>query len=72
MKLYDGGRAPNPRRTRIFLAEKGIKLPMQQVDLAAMEQMSGICRGQSDQTRPSLVLDDGTVHYQNDRHLPLF
>ena len=24
MKLYDGGRAPNPRRTRIFLAEKGI------------------------------------------------
>ena len=24
MKLYDGGRAPNPRRVRIFLAEKGI------------------------------------------------
>ena len=24
MKLYDGGRAPNPRRTRIFLAEKEI------------------------------------------------
>ncbi|HEY0567738.1 MAG TPA: glutathione S-transferase, partial [Xanthobacteraceae bacterium] len=23
MKLYDGGRAPNPRRVRIFLAEKG-------------------------------------------------
>lgn len=22
MKLYDGGRAPNPRRVRIFLAEK--------------------------------------------------
>ena len=28
MKLYDGGRAPNPRRVRIFLAEKGIKIPM--------------------------------------------
>ena len=24
MKLYDGGRAPNPRRVRIYLAEKGI------------------------------------------------
>jgi hypothetical protein len=38
MKLYDGGRAPNPRGTRIFLAEKGIKLPMQQIDLGALEQ----------------------------------
>ena len=27
MKLYDGGRAPNPRRVRIFLAEKGIAVP---------------------------------------------
>jgi hypothetical protein len=27
MKLYDGGRAPNPRRVRIFLAEKGITPP---------------------------------------------
>jgi glutathione S-transferase len=26
MKLYDGGRAPNPRRVRIFLAEKGALL----------------------------------------------
>ena len=26
MKLYDGGRAPNPRRVRIFLAEKGVEL----------------------------------------------
>jgi glutathione S-transferase len=27
MKLYDGGRAPNPRRVRVFLAEKGITIP---------------------------------------------
>src|SRR6476661_7226602 len=40
MKLYDGGRAPNPRRTRIFLAEKGITLPLEQVDLGAMAQKS--------------------------------
>ena len=24
MKLYDGGRAPNPRRVRIFLSEKSV------------------------------------------------
>ena len=28
MKLFDGGRAPNPRRVRIFLAEKGIDVPL--------------------------------------------
>ena len=49
MKLYDGGRAPNPRRTRIFLAEKGIKLPIEQVDLGAMQQrIGGLCRDQPD------------------------
>ena len=36
MKLYDGGRAPNPRRVRIFLAEKGITIPMEQVDLGTL------------------------------------
>src|SRR6516162_5805124 len=33
MKLYDFTRAPNPRRVRIFLAEKGITVAMEQVDL---------------------------------------
>ena len=42
MKLYDGGRAPNPRRTRIFLAEKGIELPMEQVDLGALAHKSEV------------------------------
>ncbi|NBQ40122.1 MAG: glutathione S-transferase, partial [Alphaproteobacteria bacterium] len=27
MKLYDSVRAPNPRRVRIFLREKGIEIP---------------------------------------------
>jgi glutathione S-transferase len=62
MKLYDGGRAPNPRRTRVFLAEKGIKLPMVQVDLGAMEQMSAAYAAINPIKRvPALVLDDGTV-----------
>jgi len=62
MKLYDGGRAPNPRRTRIFLAEKGIKLPLEQVDLGAMQQRSKDYAAINPMKRvPALVLDDGTV-----------
>lgn len=62
MKLYDGGRAPNPRRTRIFLAEKGLKLPTQQVDLGSLEQMkSGYAAINPLKRVPALVLDDGTV-----------
>ena len=62
MKLYDGGRAPNPRRTRIFLAEKGIKLPMEQVDLGALAHKSEDYAAVNPLRRvPALVLDDGTV-----------
>ena len=62
MKLYDGGRSPNPRRTRIFLAEKGIKLPLEQVDLGAMQQKSAAYAAINPIQRvPALVLDDGTV-----------
>jgi glutathione S-transferase len=62
VKLYDGGRAPNPRRTRIFLAEKGVKLPMQPVDLGALEHMKPEYAAINPLKRvPALVLDDGTV-----------
>jgi glutathione S-transferase len=33
MKIYDFKLAPNPRRVRIFLAEKGIEVPCEQVDI---------------------------------------
>jgi glutathione S-transferase len=62
MKLYDGGRAPNPRRTRIFLAEKGVTLPLEQVDLGAMQQKSSSYTAINPLQRvPALMLDDGTV-----------
>jgi glutathione S-transferase len=62
MKLYDGGRAPNPRRVRIFLAEKGIKVPAEQVDLGAMAHKSSAFTAINPVQRvPVLVLDDGTV-----------
>ncbi len=40
MKLYDFGRAPNPRRVRIYLAEKGIDIPIVDVNLREGEQLS--------------------------------
>jgi glutathione S-transferase len=62
MKLYDGGRAPNPRRVRIFLAEKGIAIPAEQVDLGKLEQRSDSYRAINPMQRvPALALDDGTV-----------
>jgi glutathione S-transferase len=62
MKLYDGGRAPNPRRVRIFLAEKGISLPIEPVDLGSLQQKSPAFTAINPMQRvPALVLDDGTV-----------
>jgi len=62
MKLYDGGRAPNPRRVRIFLAEKGTKVPTEQVDLVALQQRSEAYTAINPMQRvPALILDDGTV-----------
>ena len=62
MKLYDGGRAPNPRRTRIFLAEKGIKLPLEPIDLGAMQHRSAAYTAVNPIQRvPALELDEGTV-----------
>jgi glutathione S-transferase len=62
MKLYDGGRAPNPRRVRVFLAEKGISVPIEPVDLGKLQQKSDAYAAINPLQRvPSLVLDDGTV-----------
>ena len=40
MKFYDCSTAPSPRRVRIFMAEKGIDLPTEQVDLRSGEQLN--------------------------------
>ena len=54
--------APNPRRVRIFAAEKGIELPIRDLSIPAREHKSDEFlalnpRGQT----PALQLDDGTV-----------
>lgn len=62
MKLYDSKMAPNPRRTRIFLAEKGISIPTEQVDMMKMEHKTPEYAALNPMQRmPTLVLDDGTV-----------
>ena len=62
MKLYDSGRAPNPRRVRIFLAEKGIDVPTEQVDLGKLEHRTDAYAAVNPMQRvPALVLDDGTA-----------
>lgn len=60
MKLYDCATAPNPRRVRIFLAEKGITLPTVQVDLRNGEQLTPAFRAINPEgTVPVLEFDDG-------------
>ena len=66
MKLYDYAMAPSPKRTRIFLAEKGLDVENVQVDMAQAEQLSDAYRKINPRcTIPSLELDDGTVLTEN-------
>lgn len=61
MLLYTCEPAPSPRRVRMFLAEKGIEVPMQEVDLRAGEHLSeSFLRRNPWATVPMLELDDGT------------
>jgi len=62
MKLYDGGRAVNPRRVRIFLAEKGITIPIEPIDIATQQHRTEAFAAINPMRRlPALELDDGTV-----------
>ena len=62
MKILQTRQAPNPRRVRIFLAEKGIVVPYEELDL-----MKGALKTPEFtelnwfQRVPVLVLDDGTA-----------
>lgn len=62
MKLYGAPMpAPNPRRVRIFLAEKGIDLPETPVDMMKREHKSDEHKARNSLGQvPTLELDDGT------------
>jgi glutathione S-transferase len=61
MKLYGApAPAPNPRRVRIFLAEKGVDLPETFVDMRKREHKSPEYRAKNSLGQiPTLELDDG-------------
>ena len=61
MKLYDFSLAPNPRRVRMFLAEKGMTIPSVQVNTREREQFADDFKKVSPRSIvPVLELDDGT------------
>lgn len=60
MKLVEFLRTPNSRRVRIFLAEKGIEIPTEQVDLGKLEHKQPAFAEMNPLQRvPVLVMDDG-------------
>ncbi len=64
MKLYTdiGGTAPSPRRVRMFLAEKGIEVPFERVDIMKRENRTPefMSRVNAMGGLPVLELDDGS------------
>jgi glutathione S-transferase len=63
MKLYNAAMpAPNPRRVRIFLAEKGVEVPLVDVAIMKREHKSPehVARNSLGQV-PTLELDGGTM-----------
>jgi len=63
MKLYDSRRAPNPRRVRWFMAEKGIDdIEIVDVDLLAGAHRTPEYVGRAGIAQaPALTMDDGTT-----------
>ena len=61
MKLYDLDGGMNPRRVRIFLAEKGVDIPMEVIDMTKGENRSPEFLAKNAMGKlPVLELDDGT------------
>lgn len=61
MKILQTQTAPNPRRVRIFLAEKGIQVPYEELDLVkGALKTPEFAKVNPFQRVPVLILDDGT------------
>lgn len=60
MRIIEQRTAPNPRRVRIFLAEKGITVPTEQIDIMKLEHRSSAFTDRNPvQQVPVLIFDDG-------------
>lgn len=63
MKIYDYRGAPNPKKVRIYLAEKGIEVPFEAVDIPSGETRKPPFLAKNPLGGlPVLELDDGTCH----------
>jgi glutathione S-transferase len=61
MKIYNSPAAPNPRRVRVFLAEKGIQVPYEDIDIGKAVNRQPEFRKKNPMAGvPVLELDDGT------------
>lgn len=62
MKLFDMGKAPNPRRVRMFLAEKGLEIPREEIDIQSGVNLQPAYLAVNPRgIVPTLVLDDGRI-----------
>ena len=62
MKLYDMTQAPNPRRVRIFLAEKGINIDKVEIDIpSGANRLADYLKINPRGVVPTLLLDDGSI-----------
>ncbi len=66
MLFYDCSTAPNPRRARMFIAEKGLQIETRDISIAKREQLSNAFKAVNpNATLPVLVTDEGTVLAEN-------
>jgi glutathione S-transferase len=62
MRIYDFHFAPNPRKLRVYLAEKGLSVPIEQVDITKGEQRKPEFLAKNPMgSLPVLELDDGSI-----------
>ena len=62
MKIYvdRNGTAPSPRRVRIYLAEKGLEIPYERLEIHKQNRTEEFKKKNRASTLPVLELDDGT------------
>ena len=61
MKIYDWHNAPNPRRLHIYLAEKGLNIPLVELGGEDLKLKSEYTAKYPHSMVPMLELDDGTL-----------
>lgn len=66
MIFYDCSTAPNPRRARMFIAEKGLTIESHDISIAKGEQLGEAFRAVNPRaTVPVLITDEGTALSEN-------